>query len=164
MRAFYYRVDAVDEVVGAEGDDDGDDDERNHGGERTEGVAILVLSLGSFCSLFLLLNIIEQMVMGVELEKNVKNVEEEKNEGSATRQELNVWIVFGDLVVALLRYGRVKSGGDDQGCGADSHKRGHGRSNSRIKTALSPLDSSGEEATAEDLFACQSAISGVTGN
>lgn len=106
-------VNAIDEVIGAEGDEDSNDNEGDHSWDRREGVAFLgsILLLGL---LALRLSIGEEFMMGKKLEDNVKNIEEEKDHSSATRQKLDVRvIVFDSSIFAVLRDSCVKGSRDD---------------------------------------------------
>lgn len=59
MRGFDDRVDAVDEVLGADGDKDGDDNKRNAGSDRGEDLAVLALLIAAL----LVLDIREETVV-----------------------------------------------------------------------------------------------------
>lgn len=100
VRRFDNSVDAVNEVVGTECNNDSYQDESDHGRDRRENVTLLLTLL--FVSTFLRLDVIEELVVRVKLKDDVENVEEEENDGSTTRQELDVGIFVCDVVVTVL--------------------------------------------------------------
>ena len=76
-------VDAVDEVFGADGDKDGNDDERNAGSDRGQDLAILTLLI----STLLVLDVGEEGVVRVQLEVQVEDVQNEEDDRGAVGQK-----------------------------------------------------------------------------
>merc|ERR1712070_526886 len=135
-------VDGVDEVLGADGDEDGDDDEadtRGHGAKDLGlfGLAAFVAFLGFG---------VEELGVRLELEVEVEAVEDEHDDGGAAGEEEDV------LVGGFLALGQagVEGGRDDQAGRSHGHEGGHGAGDGFVEAGFVTADAGSDEAAAED--------------
>lgn len=83
-------VNATNEVVGADGNQDGGDDKDGDSADSAEGrlLGLLVLTAG------VLVLRVEEVAVGAKLEDEVENVEEKENDGSSSRQSEDALILI----------------------------------------------------------------------
>lgn len=140
------RIDAVDKEFGANGHEDSDKDEGDTGSNWRQDLAILALLV----SAFLVLDIGEEGVVRVQLEVQVEDVQDEKDDRGAVRQKQDVLLgLVGATVLLVTGDGGVQSRRDDERGGCDSHQRRHGRCDGLVEAALLLADAASQEAAAE---------------
>jgi hypothetical protein len=140
-------VDAVYEVLGAYGDEHGDEDESNTSGNRRQDLGFFLLAAS-----LLVLDIREQAVVAVELEVEVQDVEDEQNDGGAVGEDEDVLVRLEVVVLVVAVHNCVKGGGDDERGGGDGHERGHGGGDGLVEARFVLGEAGREEAAAKDLM------------
>lgn len=132
-------VDAVNQVLGTDGDQDGDNEKADGGSDGSEKLGLLFLLVFSHFG-------IEEASVRLQLEVEVEAVENEENDGGSTREDQDV--VVGRFLALCER--SVESGGNDERGGSNGHQRGHGRCNGGVEGALLAADTRRDEAASED--------------
>lgn len=88
MGAFDNGINASDKEIGAYGNYDGNDNQGNTCGNWRQDM--LLLLVGALC-----LNIIEQIMMAEELEVEVEEIKDQKNDGGSVGQQKNILVGVG---------------------------------------------------------------------
>ena len=147
VRRFDDGVDAVDEVFSTYSDKNGNNHKRNTGGDGRKNLAVLIFVI----STLLVLDIGKEPVVGVQLEVQVQDVEDEENNRGAVRQEQDVLLgLVGATVLLVALDGSVQSGRDDERRGCDGHERRHGRCDGLVEAALLLADTASKETATQD--------------
>lgn len=146
-------VDAVDEVLGADGHQDGHEHEGDAGGDGLEDVSVLAsVGVGILASLLVIIGrlLIEEAGVGLELEEEIEEVEHEEDDGGAVREEQDL-VLRAVLALARVADRGIEGGGDDERGARDRHEGRHGLCSSHVKVALALLDATCNEAAAQYL-------------
>jgi hypothetical protein len=147
VRRFDDGVDAVDEVFSTYSDENGNNHKRNTGSDGRKNLAVLIFVI----STLLVLDIGKEPVVGVQLEVQVQDVEDEENDRGAVRQEQDVLLGFvGATVLLVALNGGVQSGRDDERRGCDGHERRHGRCDGLVEAALLLADTASQETATQN--------------
>ena len=147
VRRFNDGVDAVNEVFSTHSDKNGDNHKCNTGSDGRKNLAVLIFVI----STLLVLDIGKEPVVGVQLEIQVQDVEDEEDNRGAVRQKQNILLgLVGAAVLLVALYGGVQSSRDDERCGCDGHERRHGRCDRLVETALLLADTASQETAAQD--------------
>lgn len=134
-------VDRSNEIFGANSNEDRDQNQSNTGCDRSKHFWLVLLAVTALLGLG-----VEQACVCLQLENEVKNVEEQHDDRSSTRENQNV--VHG--VGAALGKSSVHGGRNDQASGGNSHQRRHGRCHSLVEGALLATDSGSNEAASKN--------------
>jgi hypothetical protein len=138
-------VNAINEKFGTDGHHDGDQDKRNTGSDGRQDLTLFLLVLSA-----LVLDIGKQVVVGVQLEVEVQDVENEEDNGGTVREDKDILVGLGVVGVAVL-HDCVERGRDDERGGGDGHERGHGGCDGLVEALLLFANTASEETASEDL-------------
>ena len=139
-------VNAADQVIGANGHQNGDDDQCHGGSPRAEEALFLFLLFTTCVLGIAAVALLEQLCVGAQLEVKVHNVEHEQDDGRTVRQDEDV----GLGILLGLGKGGVEGSGDDQGRRCDRHQRGHGGCHGAVEGLLGESEAADEEAAAQN--------------
>lgn len=89
--------------------------------------------------------------MRVELEVEVENVDDEKDDGGAVGEDKDVLVRLKVALLAVGVHDCVEGSRNDERGGGDGHERRHGGCDGFIETAFALSDTGSEEAASEHL-------------
>jgi hypothetical protein len=87
----------------------------------------------------------------VELEVEVEDVDDEKDDGGAMGEDQDVLVRLEVVLFVVTVHDCVEGSRNDERGGGDGHERGHGRCDRLVEAAFALPETSSEEAASEDL-------------